>query len=421
MSSPLIDIAIMYVDDALYEQESHDHLNSSMNDSNIDDLNSHSCKNAQIINEDKENLRKKAIDVLLLMLTNQINLNDGVLLVKKFIGTSAPAEKIFDIIVTSENPLTNQNSERERNKLSGRCVARNWTASEDQRLLSGIYRFGLNDWQNICQFVGNCRTKSQCSQRWFRGLNPKIIKGPWSKEEEQDLIRLVQKHGEKNWKKISTVLSNRSDAQCRYHYCQMKKSNRISKIRSHLHSQSSRPAKNNNICYSSNNDINTNCTSNNNVNHNLSQNQNFFIKNSKSCQNIENDKIDRSDCLEKENFQLSSSDFFPSEADLKNINKTFFSHQISFVDTSIGDSTEIQEMTICNEVKTQIFNEVIRNCVLDENDRSIFNSMKNEKNRIEQNQNVKILTLFDRENDANTEIENFNFDLFSRTDFDFLF
>jgi hypothetical protein len=97
---------------------------------------------------------------------------------------------------------------------------RPWTAAEDQRLLGGIARFGVDSWQNVATFVGSGRNRAQCSQRWSRGLNPRISKKVWTPDEESQLEALVKEHGEKSWAKIASIMGNRSDVQCRYHYRQ---------------------------------------------------------------------------------------------------------------------------------------------------------------------------------------------------------
>ena len=101
--------------------------------------------------------------------------------------------------------------------------SRPWSPVEDTRLLAGIIRYGLDNWSTVAMFVGNDRTRAQCSQRWSRGLNPRISKDTWSSEEENLLIQLVQQYGDKSWTKISSMLGNRSDVQCRYHFHQISK------------------------------------------------------------------------------------------------------------------------------------------------------------------------------------------------------
>uniref|UniRef100_A0A8D2L0Z0 Transcriptional activator Myb n=1 Tax=Varanus komodoensis TaxID=61221 RepID=A0A8D2L0Z0_VARKO len=55
----------------------------------------------------------------------------------------------------------------------------------------------------------------QCQHRWQKVLNPELIKGPWTKEEDQRVIELVQKYGPKRWSVIAKHLKGRIGKQCR--------------------------------------------------------------------------------------------------------------------------------------------------------------------------------------------------------------
>eukprot|EP00002_Diphylleia_rotans_P000867 TRINITY_DN1046_c0_g1_i5.p1 TRINITY_DN1046_c0_g1~~TRINITY_DN1046_c0_g1_i5.p1 ORF type:complete len:712 (-),score=160.10 TRINITY_DN1046_c0_g1_i5:2205-4235(-) len=59
------------------------------------------------------------------------------------------------------------------------------------------------------------RSDVQCLHRWQKVINPHLIKGSWSKEEDQALIRLVEEHGAKSWAKIASQLRGRIGKQCR--------------------------------------------------------------------------------------------------------------------------------------------------------------------------------------------------------------
>lgn len=118
------------------------------------------------------------------------------------------------------------------NASKNRKKTRSWTEDEDQRLLMGVHLHGLENWTLVAQFVGNSRTRSMCSQRWIRVLDPKISKNHWSEEEDQQLLQMVQLYGEKAWMKIASKLGNRSDVQCRYHYKQLQKESKATSISS---------------------------------------------------------------------------------------------------------------------------------------------------------------------------------------------
>jgi hypothetical protein len=101
---------------------------------------------------------------------------------------------------------------------------RAWTQHEDLRLLAAIYRFGIDNWERISTFVGSGRSKSQCHQRWTRGLDPRIVKATWTTEQDEQLLMLVALYGEKRWTRVAVGVGNRCDVQCRYRYNVLKKS-----------------------------------------------------------------------------------------------------------------------------------------------------------------------------------------------------
>ncbi|KAJ1124106.1 hypothetical protein NDU88_002568 [Pleurodeles waltl] len=59
------------------------------------------------------------------------------------------------------------------------------------------------------------RSDQQCQHRWTRVLNPDLVKGPWTKEEDQKVIELVKKYGTKHWTLIAKHLKGRMGKQCR--------------------------------------------------------------------------------------------------------------------------------------------------------------------------------------------------------------
>jgi len=93
-----------------------------------------------------------------------------------------------------------------------------WAAGDDDRLFAAIYRFGIAGWLRVSDFVGNGRTRAQCSQRWLRCLDPSIKRDRWAPEENATLRTAVWTHGDRAWSKVARELNNRTDVQCRYHY-----------------------------------------------------------------------------------------------------------------------------------------------------------------------------------------------------------
>jgi hypothetical protein len=143
------------------------------------------------------------------------------------IQTDIPLRRISGILSVPETPIPSgwdQSTpyfQLPKPSTSSRKKSRPWTEYEDQRLFCAVHNHGLDHWGEVSGFVGNGRTRAQCSQRWFRGLDPRISRVLWTPEEEQKLLSLVRVHGKHAWMKIATELGTRSDSQCRYHYHHM--------------------------------------------------------------------------------------------------------------------------------------------------------------------------------------------------------
>ena len=89
-----------------------------------------------------------------------------------------------------------------------------WSAEEDEALQTLIKKYGAKNWKTIVQFLPD-RTEVQCIHRWQKVLNPEIIKGPWTPEEDSIVIKLVEEHGPHHWSMISSYLPGRIGKQCR--------------------------------------------------------------------------------------------------------------------------------------------------------------------------------------------------------------
>ncbi|KAL9226818.1 hypothetical protein vseg_002587 [Gypsophila vaccaria] len=89
-----------------------------------------------------------------------------------------------------------------------------WTHEEDEILRAAVQRFKGKNWKKIAECFKD-RTDVQCLHRWQKVLNPDLIKGPWSKEEDEIIVQLVKKYGPKKWSTIAQHLPGRIGKQCR--------------------------------------------------------------------------------------------------------------------------------------------------------------------------------------------------------------
>lgn len=70
------------------------------------------------------------------------------------------------------------------------------------------------NWKKIAEYFTN-RTDVQCLHRWQKVLNPNLHKGPWTKEEDDLLTKLVLQNGARKWTSIASKLPGRIGKQCR--------------------------------------------------------------------------------------------------------------------------------------------------------------------------------------------------------------
>ncbi|KAK4418680.1 Transcription factor R-1 [Sesamum alatum] len=93
----------------------------------------------------------------------------------------------------------------------------NWTVEEDDVLRDAVQRYNGKRWKKVAECLPG-RTGVQCLHRWQKVLSPDLVKGPWTKEEDNLLIELVQKLG-KRWCEIAGHLPGRIGKQCRERWC----------------------------------------------------------------------------------------------------------------------------------------------------------------------------------------------------------
>ncbi|CAN6894528.1 unnamed protein product [Brassica oleracea] len=89
-----------------------------------------------------------------------------------------------------------------------------WTTEEDETLRRAVCTYNAKSWKKIAEFFPD-RTEVQCLHRWQKVLNPDLIKGPWTQEEDEKIVELVKKYGPAKWSTIAKSLEGRIGKQCR--------------------------------------------------------------------------------------------------------------------------------------------------------------------------------------------------------------
>ena len=103
---------------------------------------------------------------------------------------------------------------RARQKMTYPSKIALWTPQDDTFLIDVVKASPSLNWQEIAaKFPG--KTVQQVSERWNKVLNPSLVKGSWTKEEDEEIINFVARCGTKNWTKLAARLPGRIGKQCR--------------------------------------------------------------------------------------------------------------------------------------------------------------------------------------------------------------
>lgn len=90
-----------------------------------------------------------------------------------------------------------------------------WTKEEDLKLIKLAEKNKEKHWKEIAKNFVN-KNPLQCFSRYKR-IKPGIIKGTWSKEEDEKILSLVNVYG-KSWSKLAKIMRSRNGKQIRDRY-----------------------------------------------------------------------------------------------------------------------------------------------------------------------------------------------------------
>lgn len=89
-----------------------------------------------------------------------------------------------------------------------------WTQEEDDLLRKLAQNSQSVSWSGIAKYFPN-KTAPQLAGRWEKVLNPKLVKGSWTREEDETIVSFVKANGDKDWSKLAEILVGRTGKQCR--------------------------------------------------------------------------------------------------------------------------------------------------------------------------------------------------------------
>ena len=92
-----------------------------------------------------------------------------------------------------------------------------WEPEEDVLLTKYVHLYQFKNWKKVAEKIKG-RTPIQCLHRWTKILQPGLVKGPWTEEENQKLREWVKIQGPTKWTLCSETIPGRSGKQCREHW-----------------------------------------------------------------------------------------------------------------------------------------------------------------------------------------------------------
>ncbi|KAJ7198314.1 hypothetical protein GGX14DRAFT_573551 [Mycena pura] len=99
---------------------------------------------------------------------------------------------------------------------------RQWTPDEDELLRMAVNREepgnpAPSKWHAIAQHVPN-RTNKDCRKRWYAKMTTDVVKGGWSPDEDQRLLKAIDCYGQR-WSLVSSMVQTRNSDQCAKRWC----------------------------------------------------------------------------------------------------------------------------------------------------------------------------------------------------------
>ncbi|KAJ3812932.1 hypothetical protein EV368DRAFT_31448 [Lentinula lateritia] len=102
-------------------------------------------------------------------------------------------------------------------------VNHTWAPEADRKLFEAVQVYGTENWALVAIHVSPNVTSVQCQMRYNRSLDPLLNKSPWSSAEDKRLNEIVSVLGSMSWPEVARLMPGRTNEMCRERYLERSK------------------------------------------------------------------------------------------------------------------------------------------------------------------------------------------------------
>jgi hypothetical protein len=114
----------------------------------------------------------------------------------------------------TDEPICALAPTRTRQKATSRSLTARWTDAEDHLLVNLLNSEEHPQWISLPPYFPG-KTSQQIAERWFRVLDPALVKGSWTRQEDEAIMAHVSQFGPRSWAQLANRLPGRIGKQCR--------------------------------------------------------------------------------------------------------------------------------------------------------------------------------------------------------------